>query len=405
MSAAPILVYLERAHAPPPAEGTERHAGRPLAVYVHVPFCKRKCHYCDFASGPAADDLHEAYTRAVCREILASPWRGTPARTVFFGGGTPSEISLCRLGRIVAALRQAFPPAEGEEEPEWTIECNPGTLTTGTFPALLALGFNRVSLGIQSFRDRHLRALNRIHNAAEARAAIQWAREAGVRRLNLDLIFGLPDQTPAEWESDLAEAVASRPEHLSLYGLTIEPGTEFGYRAARGELDLPDDEASAWMYERALDECEAAGLIQYEISNFARPGEECRHNQVYWRREPSLGFGPSAASFWGGRRWSNVRSLSRYVQSLDGSVEPAVEHEEVLEGRRAAGEAIMLGLRTREGADLARICREEGLDAGEGFAATVESLVREGLLRREGPVIFLTRQGLLFANRVCAEFL
>lgn len=385
-----------------------------LGLYVHIPFCVRKCYYCDFASGPAPDTIREKYVDALIAEIRASPWRGSPARTVFFGGGTPSELDTAQLARITQALRTSFAfrvsafsvsPWCDPVPPEWTIECNPGTVTPQSLTEMREMGFNRISLGVQSFHDRHLKAIGRIHTAAEAVAAVGHARRAGFRRLNLDLIFCLPDQSLEEWQWDVERAVALEPEHLSLYNLTIEENTEFGRRHRLGLLALPDEDRSADMYEWVIDRLEDAGFEQYEVSNFARPGEACRHNQIYWRREASLGFGNSAASYVDGQRWTNTPSVHRYVESVRRCGASERAWEERLPPPRAAGEAIMLGLRTSEGVDLQVLGAELGLDLAAVHDRAVRRLTDDGLLICEGPRLRLTRRGVMLANRVCAEFL
>ncbi len=397
--------------APIQIEGSRRSgapappADRPLGLYVHIPFCVRKCYYCDFNSGPASDAIRDQYVEALVQEIRRSPWRGQPARTVFFGGGTPSELNTAQLQRITDALQESFTFRPEPELPEWTIECNPGTVTERSLGEMRELGFNRISLGIQSFHDHHLKAIGRIHTAAEAVEAVRAARRAGFRRLNVDLIFCLPGQTLDEWKADLENALALQPEHLSLYNLTIEQGTEFGKWYGQGRLALPDEDLSADMYEWTLDRAASAGFSRYEVSNFALEGEECRHNQIYWRQEPSLGLGISAASYVGGLRWTNTGSMQAYLKSAGQSGLSERASEERLPPLRAAGETIMLALRTRDGVDLAEVGSRYGLDPEREWGATARQLLEDGLLAPAGPRLRLTRRGLLLANAVCGLFL
>lgn len=383
----------------------------PLGLYVHIPFCVRKCHYCDFVAGPASAEIREQYVQAMLREIrtgAATRGAGRTVRTLFFGGGTPSELETGQLVRIVETLRDCFRFVETDPmlgECEWTIECNPGTVSSESLQAMRAMGFNRVSLGVQSFHDHHLRALGRIHSAAEALQAYTWCREAGFRRVNLDLIFCLPGQTLAEWQADVDQAIALQPEHLSLYNLTIEEATEFGRRHRAGLLSLPDEELSADMYEWVLARLPAAGFDRYEVSNFARPGEECRHNQIYWQCEPYLGFGVGAASYLEGTRWTHTGSMARYLETAGRPEGPERREEERLGGRAACGEAIMLGLRTREGADLPALGRRFGVDPQAEFGQALRDLAAEGLLVRENGRIRLTERGTMVANAVCRSFL
>lgn len=376
----------------------------PLALYVHIPFCVRKCHYCDFNSGPASQDIREQYVDALVSEIRASQWAGEEVRTVFFGGGTPSELAGSQLLRIARALRESF-CLPGSPEIEWTIECNPGTVTIESLGEMRDMGFNRISLGVQSFHDHHLKAIGRIHSSEEAVAAVGFARRAGFRRLNLDLIFCLPGQTLSEWQRDVETALSLKPEHLSLYNLTIEQNTEFGRRHRMGMLALPDEDLSADMYEWVMDRTAAAGFTQYEVSNFALPGEECRHNQIYWRQEPSIGFGLSAASYWQGARWSNTGSMSRYLATAGGTEGPEKACEERLPPADACAEAIMLGLRTGEGVEVRRVSERYGLDLDRAYGDTVRQMAADGLMLIDPPWWRLTRRGVMLANAVCREFL
>jgi oxygen-independent coproporphyrinogen-3 oxidase len=384
----------------------------PLGLYVHIPFCVRKCHYCDFNSGPASDEIQAEYVDALEQEIRRSPWASLAARTVFFGGGTPSELSTTDLRRIVRALQETFDfspnPQSAIRNPqsqEWTIECNPGTVSPAALAEMREMGFDRISLGVQSFHDSHLQAIGRIHSAAEAAAAVEQARAAGFQRLNLDLIFCLPGQTLDEWKSDLERGLELGPDHISLYNLTIEENTEFGRRYRSGLLSLPDEDVSADMYEWAIDRTAAAGMEQYEVSNFAHPGEECRHNQIYWRQEPYIGFGISAASYLDGVRWTNTGSMQRYLQSAAGPEGSDRAGEERLPPRAACGEAIMLGLRTREGADLAGLQKRWGMDPDREWGVEIEQFIGDGLMQRVDHRLLLTPRGVMLANAVCAAFL
>ena len=374
---------------------------RALGLYVHIPFCVRKCHYCDFNSGPLSQPARERYLQALDREIRSSRCRGFEVRTVFFGGGTPSELTLHELESIVRAVHDTFRIDDGAE---CTVECNPGTVGPDYLTALRNLGFNRASLGVQSLQDHHLAALGRIHDSRQAREAYQGLRRAGFENVNLDLIFDLEGQTLLEWESDLFEVLSWSPEHLSLYHLTIEPGTEFGNRMARGEMRPQEEEQGARMYELAMDMAARAGFEQYEISNFCRPGHRCRHNLIYWRNEPYLGFGLSAASFLEGVRWTNTGRMGEYVRTAS-SGDTARSSEERLENREALGEEVMLRLRTGDGFSLADLSRRYSVDLLALHGKTLELFSRERLIDWEGDRVTLTRQGRLLANEVCRRFL
>jgi oxygen-independent coproporphyrinogen-3 oxidase len=379
--------------------GSRDSAG--LGLYVHIPFCVKKCPYCDFTSAPADDAERRAYLDSLKIEIGGSSARGVRCRTLYFGGGTPSQLNAGEFTALLDSIRQAFPLTP---DFEFSVECNPGTLSTEKLAAMRQCGVTRVSLGVQSFSDRSLGILGRIHTAEEAREAYSLLRRAGFDNLNVDLIFGLPQQTLEDWKRDLRDALGLAPEHLSLYGLIIEPATEFGRLRDLGQLAVADEDLSAEMYEAAMDLTEAAGLRQYEISNFAVPGRECRHNLIYWRNEDYLGFGVSAASSQAGVRWTNTRDRGKYVaQAAAGSLERCAE--EKLDAREALGEEMMLRLRLNEGAPFEALRERYGCDISQLFGDEIASLVQAGLLTRTDERLQLTRRGRLLASEVCVKFL
>ena len=372
-----------------------------LALYIHIPFCERKCHYCDFTSGPVSSASRQTYLRALKHEISISPWRESSARTVFFGGGTPSELSISEMLELVETLGDHFTI---HKDAEWTLECNPSTATDSSyFVRLLEMGFNRISIGVQSFHDDHLRSLGRIHNAAQARQTYNWIREAGFDNVNIDLIFSLPEQTLAEWKSDLMEAFQLNPEHLSLYGLSIEPGTEFGHRHRRGELSELDENGSADMYNLNMEMTAQTGYFQYEISNYARLDRKCLHNLIYWRNEPYLGFGVRAASYLDGLRWRNTENLAAYIDPVSSPIQRS--SSELLSPREALGEEIMLRLRMEEGISISKLSYRYSLDVASLFSETLKSLRIHGLVTGGLDQVRLTGRGKLLANEVCLQFL
>ncbi len=372
-----------------------------FGIYIHIPFCVRKCPYCDFVSAAGNRQERVSYQDALASEIRATAWNGRKARTIYFGGGTPSELGPPYLRRVMETVREVF---EVLPDAECSIECNPGTLSKSKLARMRSMGFNRLSLGVQSFSDRSLRLLGRIHTSEEAREAYQLIRSAGFDNVNLDLIFGLPDQTLEDWRKDLREALDLRPEHLSLYGLTIEPETEFGRRRERGLLREVGEEVAASMYETAIELTANAGYEQYEISNFALPGKECRHNLIYWHNEEYLGFGVSAASYVNGVRWSNVKGREAYVEAISaGRLNPG--YSERLDPRAALGEEIMLRLRLAEGFSSSELRCKYNLDPEVVYTDTLRFFLSEGLLSRDNGSIRLTPRGRLLANEVCRRFL
>ena len=360
------------------------------SLYVHIPFCKSRCPYCDFAFYVGQTHLAERYTAAVIREFQTRlPCMGdhTVFDTVFFGGGTPSEIPPDSLNRILDKVRTR---SGVSPEAEISAEANPDD--RARFAQMAAMGVNRLSLGVQALDSSTLRALGRRHTPAEAGAAVDAARRAGFENLNIDLIFSAPRQTTTAWRGTLDRTVGLRPEHVSVYGLTVEPGTAFDRRMKKNRLPLPPEDAQAEMYEIAQEKLCAAGYIQYEVSNFAQPGFACRHNMACWDRRPYLGIGLSAHSFFGERRTWNIRPLMAYIGSVESSG-AAVEGEEVISPGERRVEQVMLGLRRANGIP-------ESLLGAIGRSTT---LIPDHLFERREGRVRLTGRGLLLADLVCAK--
>jgi len=391
----------------------------PLSLYLHIPFCSLKCRYCDFNSYAGLEELVEPYVDALIAEMgLWSGFaRGRPVPTVFFGGGTPSLLPIVQVERIMSALRERFALAP---EAEVTLEANPGTVDLAYLRALLAAGVDRVSFGVQSFHDDELTALDRIHSAAEAEEAYGWAREAGFQRVNLDLIYGLPQQPLGRWQASLERAIALAPDHMSLYALTVEEGTKLAYDIEHGSVPEPDGDAQAEMYEWSQERMAAAGYRQYEISNWALPGQECRHNLVYWRNGDWLGLGAGAHSHLEGCRFADVYSPRRYVQLVGKTAQEPPEDRDagaLVKGMRqvtfveepspelARADTLIMGLRLNEGVSLAEFHCRFGPGADHGYAATFEELTGLGLLQRTNGRIRLTPRGRLLANEVFTRLL
>jgi len=372
-----------------------------FAVYVHIPICAHKCYYCDFHSRPVPASERMRYLQALCSEIRLCPHKGSPAQTLFLGGGTPSELTGDEIERIVSTLDATF---EFSEDSEWTIECNPGTVSPASCDRLAELGFDRVSLGAQTFNDDILKRLGRIHNAAQAERSFEWFRAAGFENLSIDLMFGIPGQSFADWRASLVRALDLGPEHLSLYSLSIEPGTPFGHLRDCGAMQEPPDELVADMYELAMDLTRDRGYHQYEISNYCLPGLECRHNLAYWNNSPYLGFGVSAASYVDGRRWSNTCDWEDYFEGAANGRVPRV-NEEHLDWKYALGEEVMLQIRTARGVSVAKLSRKYRCDFEGLFRPSIDFLRSQDLIVKEGELLRLTRRGKLLANEVCLEFL
>ncbi len=297
------------------------------SLYFHIPFCTHRCAYCDFNTYAGQEIMIPAYVEALCKEIRlvggSSPER-LLIHTLFFGGGTPSLLTAQQFEQILQTIhtflnltpskKSGF--SETSEILETSLEANPGTVTLDSLQALRKIGFNRISFGVQSFHEDELRQLERIHDPFDVLEAVRWARRAGFENLNLDLIYGLPEQTIVRWQESLRRAVALAPEHLSLYALTIENGTPFGRWATRGLLPMPDPDLAADMYEAASDYLAGQGYYQYEISNWSKPGFQCRHNLQYWRNQPYLGFGAGAHGCADDLRISNVLRIKTYLEHL-----------------------------------------------------------------------------------------
>jgi oxygen-independent coproporphyrinogen-3 oxidase len=338
---------------------------------------------------------------ALSQEIGNSHWHGSYANTLFVGGGTPTELTGDEIEQVAQALTTTFLFAP---EAEWTIECNPATVSPPSCDRLLELGFNRVSIGVQSFENGNLSRLGRIHSSQDAIRTYQLFRDAGFENINLDLMFGIPGQTREQWISDLRTAIDLDPEHLALYSLTVEAGTEFGRLRDQGLLDLPDQDRVGDMYEAAMDLTEKAGYQQYEISNFALPGFQCEHNLSYWKNLEYLGFGIAAASYADGHRWTSTSDWDRYLRGAEMGCVP-IANEEELEPRKALAEEAILGLRSRSGIVASELSRKYSCDFEELFGESVDFLTQHGLLDCTDDRIRLTRKGKLLCAEVWSEFL
>lgn len=375
--------------------------GLDVALYIHIPFCRAKCAYCDFNSYAHLDGLHDEYTDALVREIELAP--PLSVRTIYIGGGTPTVLPLSHFARIFEAVRRRF--ATGTTT-EITVEANPGTISPEQLAGLHSLGVTRLSLGVQSFVGSELRLLERIHSTSEVIKAFQAARQAGLDNLSLDLLYGLPGQKLASWQTSLEQAIALHPDHLSLYALTIEESTPLAAAISRGHLPTPDPDLAADMYELAQDMLSDAGFSHYEISNWARSSEwVCQHNLTYWRNEPYLGIGAGAHSWLGRRRWSNALGPEEYSERVLNGRQP-IAADETIGIEMEIGETMMLGLRLLdEGVDLGRFLARFGTDLRLRFADELLELDQLGLIEISNERVILSERGRLLGNQVFLRFL
>lgn len=374
-------------------------------IYVHVPFCLAKCRYCAFVSQAGAKDLQNPYVAALCSEIAAAggdfDLTAMQVDTVFFGGGTPTVIPAPDLCRILQTLQRTF---YFTAEAEISIEANPGTVSLAALQQLKTAGFNRLSVGVQSFDDAVLAAAGRIHQAGEAERVIQQARAAGFDNLSLDLMYGLPGQTTDSWRNTLAQAAEFRPDHISAYGLKLEEGTPLAADVAAGRVALPADDEEEYMYDLLNDYLPQRGYRRYEISNYALHGRECRHNLKYWRYLPYRGFGVAAHSFVKRERFANTENLPEYLRQVQAGVSPEAFREK-LDRPTAMAEYIFLALRTAQGLEVAGFSAIFGCDFFQCFAAKTKKLLQSGLVHNDGEFLRLTPRGMKFGNQVFAEFL
>jgi oxygen-independent coproporphyrinogen-3 oxidase len=375
----------------------------PQGLYAHIPFCRHKCHYCDFYSLVGSRDRHPAFAARLVEEISAAgPWLTRPVETVFVGGGTPTLLAPDLWAGILAALAERVPGLAPDDPPvEFTVEANPETVTRPLLEALASGGVNRISLGAQSFQRPLLDALQRRHAPESVERCLERARAAGIDNVSLDLIFAIPGQRLDQWVADLDAAIALEPDHVSCYGLTYEPGTPLAARLRSGAVTRVEQEVEAAMYEATMDRLGAAGYEHYEISNWARPGRRCRHNLLYWENDPWWPLGPSAAGHLAGWRWTNAPRLDAY---LGGGPLPPITGAERLDDDGRAGEALMMGLRLVEGMPIERVKRllETG-SRGEQRSAAIDRHTETGLLERSDARLRLTRKGLLLADTVLSD--
>jgi len=369
----------------------------PAAAYLHVPFCRHHCGYCDFAVVTGRERQAGAYLDALEREVsgLGEPHR---VDTIFIGGGTPTALAPAQLSRLLTMIRTWLPLNAGGE---WSIESTPDTLDAERIGVMADHGVTRVSIGVQSFRESSLAALDRVHSPADNGPAVERVK-ARIAQVSLDLIFGIPGQAPADWRADLAQALALEPDHLSCYGLTFEKGTPLWKDERAGRVTPVDEEAERTMFLDAHDTLTRLGWDHYEISNYARPGRRCRHNETYWANDAYFGFGLGAARYVDGRRELNTRSFEEYLRRLADGRSPTIESECLEPGERAR-ETLTVQMRRREGVDRTRFCEQTGFDLDRLAGPAINRHVAGGLLADNGSAVALTRDGWVVADTVLAE--
>ena len=383
-----------------------------LAIYIHIPFCQRKCPYCDFNTFAGREGQYDHFVRTLAADIeRVGDMLGNPSvKTLFLGGGTPTVLEPRHLERLFQAIHDAFhllPHAE------ITSEANPGTIDQERFLTLQALGVNRLSMGVQSFHDDELHFLGRIHSADEALAAFQLARKIGFENINLDFMFGLPGQSPQKWRQTLQTAMALQPEHLSLYSLSVEPNTPLATWVARGQVNAPDPDLAADFYDTAREMLVTGGYVHYEISNWAQgplglnklPRYASRHNLVYWQNDPYWGFGPGAHSWFGGMRRAVVANVEEYIHRVENN-RPYWEMEETIDRTLEMGETMMLGLRLiQAGVPRERFRQRFGIDMFQVWPDVFEKLRARGLIIWDEERVRLTEQAFFIGNEVFMAFL
>ena len=375
-----------------------RKENSPMEIYIHIPFCIRKCDYCDFLSGPSGPEEQADYVQALLREIQAvEEGEGRIVSSIFIGGGTPSVLDERLLGDILREIRNRF---KMEEDAEITIEVNPGTANIGKLQAYREMGINRLSIGLQSPEDRELKILGRIHNYGQFLETYQEARTVGFDNINIDLMSAIPAQTYEGWVKNLRTVAELEPEHISAYSLIVEEGTPFAAR----KLNLPDEDTEYNMYEATAQILKEYGFEQYEISNYARKGRECRHNVGYWTRQDYLGFGLGASSLYGKERFANTAVMKKYLENSK-NPEKIREKEPSLTREDEMAEFMFLGLRMTKGISKADFQRCFGCTIESVYGEVLEKYESMELLVEKDGRIFLSREGIHVSNSIMAEFL
>jgi len=372
-----------------------------LGLYLHIPYCLHKCGYCDFNSHPENQEESIRYVDALLKELRAYSSKKHTVSTVFIGGGTPTILLPSQLKQILDTVQQNF---NLTSDCEITIEANPATLKLQTLQEIRTAGYNRISIGVQSFDEKELKLLERVHNEEEIHSTIHQARSAQFENLSIDLMFALPHQTTEKWCSHLNQAIDKNPDHLSTYNLTIEPATAFFKLHKKGKLCLPHEDIQLEMYKTTIQTLEDAGYQQYEISNFSKPGMESRHNINYWNNGEYLGMGAGASSYLNGERFKNTNLPSNYIREI-GAKENAIETRERLEPMQAMGETLMLGLRLLKGISIDVFENRFQVSFQKVYGKILEPLLNQELIIFNQNRIALSKKGLFLADSVILKFI
>ena len=374
-----------------------------LGLYLHIPYCLHKCGYCDFNSHPENQEESVRYVEALLSELkfYSTTLKKYSVLTVFMGGGTPTILPHLQLKRILQTVRQNF---NLTLDCEITIEANPATIKLETLQEIRSAGYNRISIGVQSFDEKELQLLERVHNEEEIHSTVHRARAANFKNLSMDLMFALPDQTIEKWQSHLKQAIAKNPDHLSTYNLTIEPATAFFKLHEKGKLCLPHEDIQLEMYKITIQALEDAGYTQYEISNFSKPSMESQHNINYWNNGEYLGVGAGASSYLNGERFKNVNMPSIYIREIE-TKSNAIDTRERLEPLQAMGETLMLGLRLLKGISIDVFENRFQVSFQKVYGKAVESLLNQELITFNQNRIALSRKGLFLADSVILKFM
>ncbi len=367
-----------------------------LSLYIHIPYCVRKCPYCGFYSTQYAPSSADEFVNALGSEAAGyqAEFRHRRFHTIYMGGGTPTALSTEQIGRVLDIARSHF---EISEDAEVTVEANPNTVTQAILEVLLERGVNRLSIGVQSFSDEVLHKLGRVHTSAQAEQAFHLARSARFHAIGMDLMYGIPGQTMAQWVNTLKTSIRCMPEHISIYSLSLDDGSLFHEMSKTGHFERPDDDSAADMYEYAIETLSRAGYRWYEISNLSLPGFECRHNRTYWSRGEYLGLGPGAWSFISQRRYRNIADAAEYIRRMHDGISPVVEAEQT-GPEQASRETVLLSLRTAEGLNLQRYQREYGPIFSERLEENMAPLIAAGLITVTKGRATLTKRGILLSN-------